>query len=75
MTRIAVVVFPGTNCMYETRDALLAAGADVAFLSWKSKQQDCSSQRKLEGGFWVKISLQNQGYRLLILQVVPVITM
>ena len=53
MTRIAVVVFPGTNCMYETRDALRAAGADVTFLNWQATRQDCSEFDGfvLPGGF------------------------
>jgi phosphoribosylformylglycinamidine synthase I len=53
MTRIAVVVFPGTNCMYETRDALRAAGAEVTFLNWQATRQDCSEFDGfvLPGGF------------------------
>lgn len=53
MTRIAVVVFPGTNCMYETRDALLAAGAEVTFLNGKATPKDCEEFDGfvLPGGF------------------------
>ncbi len=42
MTRVAVIVFPGTNCMFETRDAVVAAGAEVTFLNWKATREDCS---------------------------------
>jgi len=53
VTRVAVIVFPGTNCMYETRDAVLAAGAEATFLNWKATRGDCSEFDAfvLPGGF------------------------
>ena len=43
MTRIAVVVFPGTNCMFETADALRAAGAEAEILRWNAPASDCAA--------------------------------
>ena len=53
MTRVAVIVFPGTNCMFETRDAVAAAGAEATFLNWKATRTDCSEFDAfvLPGGF------------------------
>jgi len=53
VTRVAVIVFPGTNCMYETRDAVVAAGAQATFLNWKATRGDCSEFDAfvLPGGF------------------------
>ena len=36
MTRIAIVQFPGSNCEAETRDALAAAGGEVAIVRWNA---------------------------------------
>jgi len=36
MTRIAVLAFPGTNCMFETADAIVAAGGKADILRWNA---------------------------------------
>ncbi len=36
MTRVAVIMFPGTNCMFETADALRAAGAEAEIRRWNA---------------------------------------
>lgn len=41
MSRIAVVVFPGTNCMRETAAALAAAGARPELLRWNATPAAC----------------------------------
>jgi phosphoribosylformylglycinamidine synthase len=53
MTRIAVLVFPGTNCMQETRDAVIAAGAEAEFLDWQARRDTCTEFDGfvLPGGF------------------------
>jgi phosphoribosylformylglycinamidine synthase len=43
MTRIAVVEFPGTNCMRETADALGAAGAAADILRWNASASECAA--------------------------------
>ncbi|MFQ5599367.1 MAG: phosphoribosylformylglycinamidine synthase subunit PurQ, partial [Candidatus Krumholzibacteriia bacterium] len=42
MTRIAVVTFPGTNCILETRHALRAAGAEPELLRWNAPYARCA---------------------------------
>jgi phosphoribosylformylglycinamidine synthase len=53
MTRIAVVEFPGTNCMTETLDALRAAGARPELLRWTAPARACRdfSGFVIAGGF------------------------
>ena len=41
MIRVAVVVFPGTNCMHETAAALQAAGAAAELLRWNAPASAC----------------------------------
>ena len=53
MTRIAVVEFPGTNCMTETLAALRAAGAEPELLRWTAPARACRdfSGFVIAGGF------------------------
>lgn len=41
MTRVAVIAFPGTNCMFETADAIVAAGGHAEILRWNTPLADC----------------------------------
>jgi len=53
MSRIAILVFPGTNCMRETRDAVTAAGGEAVFLDWQASREACTEFDGfvLPGGF------------------------
>ncbi|HZL86149.1 MAG TPA: phosphoribosylformylglycinamidine synthase I [Candidatus Krumholzibacteria bacterium] len=42
MTRVAVLMFPGTNCMAETADALRAAGAEAEIRRWNHRSAKMS---------------------------------
>jgi phosphoribosylformylglycinamidine synthase len=53
MTRIAVIAFPGTNCMFETADAIVAAGGRAEILRWNASRSACRGfdGYVLAGGF------------------------
>ena len=53
MSRIAVIVFPGTNCHQETAAALRAAGAETTLLRWNANDAQASGfdGYVLAGGF------------------------
>lgn len=53
MTRIAVIAFPGTNCMFETAAAIDAAGGNALVLRWNESLHACRGfdGYVLAGGF------------------------
>lgn len=53
MTKVAIIQFPGSNCEYETKEAILAAGLDADIISWNVDETllDSYSAFVLPGGF------------------------
>jgi phosphoribosylformylglycinamidine synthase subunit PurQ / glutaminase len=53
MTDVAIIQFPGSNCEYETLDAVQATGLSAEIISWNISEEDLSSFKAyiLPGGF------------------------
>ena len=53
MKKVGIIQFPGSNCEYETRDAVRAVNLDSEIIAWNSSESDLDSYDAfiLPGGF------------------------